>query len=78
MTYNTQPNASHFIDGKYVEDTAGEPIPVIYPATGEVIATVYSATPAIIDQALAAARRAGKEWAAMTGTAAGPHPAPRR
>ncbi|MDO7556780.1 MAG: betaine-aldehyde dehydrogenase [Loktanella sp.] len=71
MTYNTQPIASHFIDGKYVEDKAGEPIPVIYPATGEVIATVYSATPAIIDQALAAAKRAGKEWAAMTGTQRG-------
>ena len=71
MTYNTQPIASHFIDGKYVEDKAGEPIPVIYPATGEVIATVYSATPAIIEQALAAAKSAGKEWAAMTGTARG-------
>lgn len=71
MTYNTQPIASHFIDGKYVEDKAGEPIPVIYPATGEVIATVYSATPAIIEQALASAKSAGKEWAAMTGTARG-------
>ena len=68
---NVQPKASHFIDGKYVEDTAGDPIPVIYPATGETIATVYSATPAIIDQALAAAKRAGKEWAAMTGTQRG-------
>ena len=37
-----QPTASHFIDGKYVEDTAGDAIPVIYPATGELIATVYS------------------------------------
>lgn len=71
MTYNTQPTASHFVDGKYVEDKAGDPIPVIYPATGEVIATVYSATPAIIDQALAAAKRAGKEWASMTGTQRG-------
>jgi len=64
----TQPTASHFIDGKYVEDTTGDPIPVIYPATGEVIATVYSATPAIIDLALAAATRAQKEWAAWTAT----------
>lgn len=71
MTYNTQPTASHFVDGKYVEDKAGDPIPVIYPATGEVIATVYSATPAIIDQALAAAKRASKEWASMTGTQRG-------
>ena len=63
-----QPNASHFIDGKYVEDTAGDAIPVIYPATGELIATVYSATPAIIDLALASATRAQKEWASWTAT----------
>ena len=64
----TEPTASHFIDGQYVEDTAGAPIPVIYPATGAVIATVYSATPAIIEQALAAAKRAQVEWAAWTAT----------
>jgi betaine-aldehyde dehydrogenase len=64
----TEPTASHFIDGQYVEDTAGDPIPVIYPATGAVIATVYSATPAIIEQALAAAKRAQIEWAAWTAT----------
>lgn len=64
----TEPTASHFIDGQYVEDTAGDPIPVIYPATGAVIATVYSATPAIIEQALAAAKRAQVEWAAWTAT----------
>lgn len=63
-----QPTASHFIDGKYVEDTAGDPIPVIYPATGEVIATVYSATPAIIEQALASAKRAQADWASWTAT----------
>lgn len=63
-----QPTASHFIDGKYVEDTAGDAIPVIYPATGELIATVYSATPAIIDLALASATRAQKEWASWTAT----------
>lgn len=71
MTYLTQPTASHFIDGQYVEDKAGEPIEVIYPATGEVIATVYSATPVIIEQALAVAKRAGAVWAAMTGTERG-------
>ena len=66
-----QPEASHFIDGVYVEDTAGEAFDVIYPATGEVIATLYAATPAIIDQALDAAKRAQKIWAAMTGTERG-------
>lgn len=67
----TQPTASHFINGAYVEDTSGTEIPVIFPATGEVIATVYSATPAIIDQALEAAKTAQKAWAKMTGTERG-------
>jgi betaine-aldehyde dehydrogenase len=71
MSYDTQPKASHFIDGAYVEDTSGTPIPVIYPATGKQIATVYAATPAIVDQALAAAHRAQKAWGAMTGTERG-------
>lgn len=67
----TQPTASHFINGAYVEDTAGTPIEVIYPATGEVIATVYAATPAVIDAALSAAKSAQAEWAAMSGTERG-------
>ncbi len=68
---STQPTASHFINGVYVEDKAGDEIPVIYPATGEVIATLYAATPAIIEQALSAAKRAQKEWAGWTGTERG-------
>ncbi|AEI93172.1 betaine-aldehyde dehydrogenase [Roseobacter litoralis] len=71
MSYPTQPTASHFINGQYVEDTDGAPIEVIYPATGEVIATVHSATPAIIDAALDAARSAQAAWGAMTGTERG-------
>jgi len=71
MTYPTQPTASHFIDGAYVEDTDGEVIDVIYPATGKVIAQVHAATPAIVAQALDAATRAQKEWAAMSGTERG-------
>lgn len=60
-----QPVASHFIDGAYVEDTAGTPIPVIYPATGEVIATVHAATPAIVERALTSAQRAQAGWARL-------------
>ncbi|MGY9046695.1 4-trimethylaminobutyraldehyde dehydrogenase [Puniceibacterium antarcticum] len=67
----TQPKASHFIDGQYVEDTSGELIEVVYPATGEVIAKVHAATPAIIEQAITAAHRAQKDWAKMSGTARG-------
>ncbi len=66
-----QPTASHFINGKYVEDTAGTPIDVIYAATGEKIAQVHSATPAIVDQAIAAAQTAQKGWAKLSGTERG-------
>ncbi|MFG6590681.1 betaine-aldehyde dehydrogenase [Sulfitobacter sp. 1A12157] len=71
MSYDPQPTASHFIDGTYVEDTNGTPIPVIYPATGETIATVYAATPEIVEQAIASARRAQAAWGALSGTERG-------
>jgi betaine-aldehyde dehydrogenase len=71
MTYPTQPTASHFINGAYVEDVTGAEIPVIYPATGARIATVHAATPAIVDQAIASARTAQVAWAMMTGTERG-------
>jgi betaine-aldehyde dehydrogenase len=64
MKMRAQPTASHFVDGAYVEDTAGAVIDVIYPATGEVIARVHEATPAVIERALAAAKRGQVEWAA--------------
>ena len=46
----TQPTASHFVDGAYREDSAGEAIPVVYPATGEEIARVFSATDAVVEE----------------------------
>jgi betaine-aldehyde dehydrogenase len=58
-----QPEASHFINGRYIEDGAGKPIESIYPATGEVIARLYSATPAIIEAAVASAKAAQQDWA---------------
>ena len=64
--YDPQPTASHYVNGAYLEDTGGTPIPVIYPATGEVIATVHAATPAVIDAALAAAEVAQKAWAKVS------------
>ncbi|OLP53091.1 betaine-aldehyde dehydrogenase [Rhizobium rhizosphaerae] len=66
-----QPPASHFIDGAYVEDEAGTPFDSIYPATGEVIARLHAATPAIVEKAVASAKRAQKDWAAMSPTARG-------
>ncbi|WP_321363738.1 betaine-aldehyde dehydrogenase [uncultured Celeribacter sp.] len=66
-----QPKASHFINGRYVEDSDGAALNSTYPATGEVIAELYSATPPIVDQALAAADTARAGWAAMTGSERG-------
>ena len=66
-----QPTASHFVNGAYLEDTAGTPIDVVYQATGAVIAQVHAATPAVIDAALEAAAAGQKIWAAMTGTERG-------
>ncbi|MCY4333337.1 MAG: betaine-aldehyde dehydrogenase [Litoreibacter sp.] len=66
-----QPKASHFINGAYVEDAAGDVIECIFPATGEVVAKLHSATPAIIEQALESAKAGQKIWAAMSGTERG-------
>ncbi|QMU57232.1 MAG: betaine-aldehyde dehydrogenase [Boseongicola sp.] len=66
-----QPKASHFVDGKYVEDDGGAEIECIYAATGEVVAKLHEGTDAVVEQALAAARRAQPEWAALSGTERG-------
>ncbi|WP_193141484.1 MULTISPECIES: betaine-aldehyde dehydrogenase [unclassified Meridianimarinicoccus] len=71
MPQTAQPRASHYINGAFVEDTAGDPIAVIYPADGSPIATLHAATPAVVEQALAAAQAALPAWRAMTGTERG-------
>ncbi|GAB4386513.1 betaine-aldehyde dehydrogenase [Albidovulum sp.] len=58
-----QPQASHFVDGAWLEDAAGAAIDVVYPATGEVIARLHEATPAVLERALASAARAQRVWA---------------
>src|SRR6056297_2816625 len=71
MGYDLQPAASHFVDGAYIEDTGGDLIEVVYPATGDVIARVHAATPAVIDRAIASGRRAQAEWRRLSGTERG-------
>ena len=66
-----QPQASHFVNGRYIEDTEGAVIEVVYPATGEVIATVHEATAAVIEAAIASGRAAQAEWATLSGTERG-------
>ena len=69
--YAVQPEASHFVNGRYVEDTGGAVIDVVYPATGEVIARVHEATAAVIEEAIASGRAAQAEWAKLSGTERG-------
>ena len=63
---DAQPEASHFVNGAYLEDRAGPRIPVIFPATGEEIAEVHGATPDVVAAALAAADAAKADWAARS------------
>jgi betaine-aldehyde dehydrogenase len=66
-----QPKASHFINGRYVEDAEGAAIECVYAASGEVIARLHEATDAIVEEALAAAKAAQPAWAALSGTERG-------
>jgi betaine-aldehyde dehydrogenase len=59
-----QPQASHYIHGRPAEDTAGDPLDVLYPATAEPIARLHAATPAIIAQAIDSARYGFRAWSA--------------
>jgi len=60
-----QPKASHYINGRFVDDEQGMLIDVIYPATGETIAQVRAATGNIVELAVEAARGAQPEWARL-------------
>ena len=60
-----QPKASHYVNGRFVEDDQGTPIDVVYPASAETIATVRSATPNVVELAVESARAAQAAWAAM-------------
>ena len=59
-----QPKASHFVNGDWLEDEAGEAFEVTYPGTGEVIARLHAATPAVLEAALSGAVAAQADWAA--------------
>jgi betaine-aldehyde dehydrogenase len=58
----------NYIDGKWVDGSAGETFPVYDPSTEKVIAQVASATAADVDRAVKAARTAfdSGPWAATT------------
>lgn len=60
-----EPKASHYVNGRYVDDDRGTALPVIYPATGETIASLHSATTNVLELAVEAARAAQPAWARM-------------
>ncbi len=66
-----QPVASHFVNGRHIDDTDGAAIDIVYPATGKAFAKVYAATPAVIEAAVASAQAAQPLWAAKSGTERG-------
>ena len=69
--FNCQPEASHYINGNFVEDATGVGFSSVHPATGETVANIHAATDVIIGNAVQAAKQAQKDWAATTGTERG-------
>lgn len=59
------PEGSHFIDGEFIEDDAGERFNSVYPATGEILAELTVASLKLIDRAVAAAKAAQPAWSAL-------------
>lgn len=56
-----------FIGGQWRRPAGAETFPTVNPATGEVLATLVQARPQDVDDAVAAARAAFKDWAALPG-----------
>lgn len=64
--YQTQPPASHFINGAYEESPTGVPFHSLYPATSEVIAKLHFATDGLIAKAIKSAEQALPAWQSLT------------
>ncbi len=60
-----QPHASHYVNGRYIDDAQGDAFASLYPATGETIASLHAATPNVIELAMEAARAAQPAWARL-------------
>lgn len=59
----------HFIGGRFVAPAEGEFFRVVNPARGSLLAECAEGTAKDVDKAVAAARRAQKPWAALSGDA---------
>src|SRR5262245_29541462 len=67
-TIDTQSTSyQQLIDGKWVEASGGESIPVVSPSNGQTFARIPRGTPEDIDRAVTAARRAFEgPWGRLT------------
>jgi len=62
-----RPSYGLFIDGQFVDPRDGSTFKTVNPATEEVLAEVAAAGPNDVDAAVAAARRAQRSWARLSG-----------
>ncbi|MCO5073479.1 MAG: betaine-aldehyde dehydrogenase [Rhizobiaceae bacterium] len=60
-----QPAASHYVNGRFLDDEHGAELTSIYPATGETIASLHAATSNVVELAMEAARAAQPAWARL-------------
>jgi lactaldehyde dehydrogenase/glycolaldehyde dehydrogenase len=60
------PDFSNFVNGKFVQSTGADRIPIKNPATGEVICTVPGSTEGDVEAAVVAAENAYLSWAQKT------------
>lgn len=52
----------NFINGRFIENSGGDMIPVLNPATEQVISQIPNASAALVGEAVAAAKSAQKAW----------------
>lgn len=60
------PRVANLIDGQWVDGSGSDVLAVLNPATGEELTTFTTSTAADVDRAVAAARAAQPQWAALS------------
>jgi betaine-aldehyde dehydrogenase len=68
---SAQPKASHFVNGRLVDDPEGAPLISTCPATGDVLAELNSAGGRLTDECVAVAVEAQQRWADLPGAERG-------
>lgn len=68
---SVQPEGSHFVQGKFVDDAKGLPLQSICPLTGRVLAELNAASDELVDDCVTVAQTAQEAWASLTGAERG-------